>query len=222
MGRPSSHQVNASVRFPSITSSVAPRSESSRSSSVPASCTKAAVGASRVRPSRAEKAAAFDKGGAQGARESVLVVGQKVRAFIANCWQPGKVESVCPEPNSYMVRLDDGRLFRRTRNAINANQSVTADIETVIARPVAPVGTAAAIRPASAPPQPDTPAQQSQQPDNTNTSLLQSSVVLANGAEQSSSKAGDDRPTIGSMSQGAKTSAPSGPSTRDNPFRFGI
>ena len=79
-----------------------------------------------------------------------------------------------------MVRLDDGRLFRRTRNAINANQSVTADIETVIARPVAPVGTAAAIRPASAPPQPDTPAQQSQQPDNTNTSLLQSSVVLAN------------------------------------------
>ena len=36
--------------------------------------------------------AAFDKGGAQGARESVL--GQKVRAFIANCWQTDKVESV--------------------------------------------------------------------------------------------------------------------------------
>lgn len=124
--------------------------------------------------------AAFDKGGAQGARESVLVVGQKVRAFIANCWQPGKVESVCPEPNSYTVRLDDGRLFRRTRNAINANQSVTAGVVTVIARPVAPVGPAAATRPASAPPQPDTPAQQSQRLDNMNTSLLQPSVVLAN------------------------------------------
>jgi hypothetical protein len=32
---------------------------------------------------------------------------------------PGVVSVVCPEPNSYVVRLNDGRLFRRTRWAIH-------------------------------------------------------------------------------------------------------
>ena len=38
----------------------------------------------------------------------------------------GAVQSVCAVPNSYVVRLDDGRYFRRTRSAINIDNALSA------------------------------------------------------------------------------------------------
>ncbi|EFX61499.1 hypothetical protein DAPPUDRAFT_273055 [Daphnia pulex] len=55
-------------------------------------------------------------------RASSLRIGQPVRALIGRRWLHGKVHSVCPEPQSYVVRLDDGRYFRRTRWAINVDR----------------------------------------------------------------------------------------------------
>ncbi len=46
------------------------------------------------------------------ARSSALVVGQRMRARVNSPMQKGAVEKVCVEPNSYLVRLSDGRLFR--------------------------------------------------------------------------------------------------------------
>ncbi|KAI9565072.1 putative uncharacterized protein K02A2.6-like [Daphnia sinensis] len=63
------------------------------------------------------------------ARSSALVVGQRVRARVNSRWQPGIVEKVCVEPNSYMVRLSDGRLFRRTRWAINIDHSASSPLD---------------------------------------------------------------------------------------------
>lgn len=56
-------------------------------------------------------------------RSSVLLVGPIVRARMRSRWLPGVVEAVCKEPNSYRIRLVDGRVFRRTRWAINAMQA---------------------------------------------------------------------------------------------------
>ena len=56
-------------------------------------------------------------------RSSALNVGQRVRALIKGKWQLGVVSVVCPEPHSYIVRLTDGRLFRRTRWAINIDNA---------------------------------------------------------------------------------------------------
>lgn len=63
--------------------------------------------------------AAFSQPHSPSTRTSALLVGQCVRAFVKGRWLRGVVHSVCPEPQSYIVRLDDGRLFRRTRWAIN-------------------------------------------------------------------------------------------------------
>jgi hypothetical protein len=52
-------------------------------------------------------------------RSSLLFVGQQVRTLIGSRWHLGAVVVVCAEPNSYLIRLVDGRLFRRTRWAIN-------------------------------------------------------------------------------------------------------
>ena len=49
---------------------------------------------------------------------------------------PGTVESVCTAPDSYVVRLVDGRAFRRTRRDININNASSV-MDT--ARPVATV-----------------------------------------------------------------------------------
>ena len=49
-------------------------------------------------------------------------------AYVSNKWAPGVVVSMCPEPNSYIVRLADGRLFRRTRSAINIDNSLSAGV----------------------------------------------------------------------------------------------
>jgi hypothetical protein len=66
--------------------------------------------------------AAFVQAGSPTTRASSLRIGQPVRALICRRWLHGKVHSVCPEPQSYVIRLDDGRYFRRTRWAINIDR----------------------------------------------------------------------------------------------------
>lgn len=66
-------------------------------------------------------AAAQYKSSVAGKRGSSLKVGQRVRTFISTTWKPGVIEQVCTEPDSYVVQLDDGRKFRRTRRAINVD-----------------------------------------------------------------------------------------------------
>jgi hypothetical protein len=68
---------------------------------------------------RRQQRAAFIQPRSVDIRSSALSVGQPVRALIKNKWLPGVVSVVCPEPNSYVVRLNDGRLFPRTHWAIN-------------------------------------------------------------------------------------------------------
>jgi hypothetical protein len=51
-----------------------------------------------------------------------LSVGIPVRVRVSHKWIPGIVQSVCPEPNSYKVLTDCGRLFRRNRQAINVDK----------------------------------------------------------------------------------------------------
>ena len=70
---------------------------------------------------RRQQRAAFIQPRSVDVRSSALSVGQPVRALIKNKWLSGVVSVVCPEPNSYVVRLNDGRLFRRTRWAINVS-----------------------------------------------------------------------------------------------------
>jgi hypothetical protein len=60
------------------------------------------------------------------------MVGQRVRVYVADWWQPGVVEKICPEPSSYIIRLLDGRAFRRTRSAINLDQSTSAGFGAVL------------------------------------------------------------------------------------------
>ncbi|EFX77851.1 hypothetical protein DAPPUDRAFT_105814 [Daphnia pulex] len=55
-----------------------------------------------------------------------LRVGQSVRVLISGLWLPGTIESVCTVPDSYVVRLADGRVFRRTRRGINIDNSSSA------------------------------------------------------------------------------------------------
>ena len=69
--------------------------------------------------------ASFNHGRSPDARGSSLAVGQRVRAYVLGRWLPGTVESVCSEPHSYVIRLLDGRAFRRTRRAINVDRSTS-------------------------------------------------------------------------------------------------
>ncbi len=57
------------------------------------------------------------------ARSSSLQIGQQVRVLIKHKWILGKVSSVCPQPNSYIIRTTDGRHFRRNRTAINIDRA---------------------------------------------------------------------------------------------------
>ena len=75
---------------------------------------------------RRQTSASFLHGGRPDVRASALIVGQRIRAFISGLWRPGAVQSVCAEPNSYIVRLLDGRVFRRTRRDINIDNSRSA------------------------------------------------------------------------------------------------
>lgn len=68
----------------------------------------------------------FHHGRAPDVRCSVLEVGQRVRAYVSGSWKLGTVKSLSAMPNSYAVRLDDGREFRRTRSAINVDNSESA------------------------------------------------------------------------------------------------
>ncbi|XP_045024074.1 uncharacterized protein LOC123469329 [Daphnia magna] len=77
---------------------------------------------------RRQATACFNHGGRPDVRVSALIVGQRVRAFISGIWLPGAVEAVCSEPDSYVVRLADGRAFRRTRRDINLDNSPSAGL----------------------------------------------------------------------------------------------
>ncbi|XP_045034359.1 uncharacterized protein LOC123475560 [Daphnia magna] len=73
----------------------------------------------RAQLQRRQASACFNHGGRPDIRGSALIVGQRVRAFVSGLWLAGAVEAVCSEPDSYVVRLMDGRALRRTRRDIN-------------------------------------------------------------------------------------------------------
>jgi hypothetical protein len=77
---------------------------------------------------RRQATACFNHSGRPDVRGSALIIGQRVRAFISGLWLPGAVEAVCSEPDSYVVRLADGRAFRRTRRDINLDNSPSAGL----------------------------------------------------------------------------------------------
>jgi hypothetical protein len=80
----------------------------------------------RAQLQRRQASACFNHGGRPDIRGSALIVGQRVRAFVAGLWLAGAVEAGCSEPDSYVVRLTDGRAFRRTRRDINLENSPSA------------------------------------------------------------------------------------------------
>jgi hypothetical protein len=65
--------------------------------------------------------ACFQHGGRSDVRGSALMIGQHVRVLITGLWLPRTIESVFATPDSYIVRLDDGLVFRRTCRDINCN-----------------------------------------------------------------------------------------------------
>jgi hypothetical protein len=80
----------------------------------------------RAQLQRRQASACFHHGGRPNVRGSALIVGQRVRAFVSGLWLAGAVEAVCSEPDSYVVRLTDGRAFRRKRRDINLDNSPSA------------------------------------------------------------------------------------------------
>ena len=89
---------------------------------------------------RRQAMASFQHGGRLDVRGSALRVGQRVRVLISGLWLPGTIESVCTVPDSYVVRLTDGRVFRRTRRDINVDNSSSASstARAVAAGPILP------------------------------------------------------------------------------------
>lgn len=80
-------------------------------------------------------------GGRPDVRGLVLTVGQRVRVLVTGLWRPVLVETVCTAPESYVVRLTDGRVFRRTRRDINVDKAaltVTPAAPPVATRPMLP------------------------------------------------------------------------------------
>jgi hypothetical protein len=87
---------------------------------------------------RRQEMACFQHGGRLDVRGSALRVGQSVRVLISGLWIPGTIESVCTVPGSYVVRLADGRVFRRTRRDINIenSSSTSSTARAVVAGPI--------------------------------------------------------------------------------------
>ncbi|EFX80209.1 hypothetical protein DAPPUDRAFT_103726 [Daphnia pulex] len=79
---------------------------------------------------RRQAKAVFDTPRRTDARSSVLHVGQRVRTLVGKKWRPGVIQAVCKEPHSYFIRLSDGRLFRRTRWAVNIDRGVANAVDT--------------------------------------------------------------------------------------------
>jgi hypothetical protein len=92
--------------------------------------------------------ASCDAARSPGARSSYLQVGQSVRTRIERKWLPGIVQMVCKEPESYLVRLSDGRSFRWTCWAINVDRHAGA----LITSSGGPSGHTVSFGPAVAPP----------------------------------------------------------------------
>ncbi|XP_045035606.1 uncharacterized protein LOC123476829 [Daphnia magna] len=84
--------------------------------------------------------ACFQHEGRLDVRGSALKVGQSVRVLISGLWLPGTIESVCTAPDSYVVRLAEGRVFRRICRDINIDNSssVSSTARTVAAGPILP------------------------------------------------------------------------------------
>ncbi|KZS02004.1 Uncharacterized protein APZ42_001128, partial [Daphnia magna] len=80
----------------------------------------------RAQLQRRQASACFNHGGRPDIRGSALIVGQRVRAFVSGLWLAGAMEAVCSEPDSYVVRLMDGRAIRHTRRDINLDNSPSA------------------------------------------------------------------------------------------------
>ncbi|KAI9565215.1 hypothetical protein GHT06_008997 [Daphnia sinensis] len=70
---------------------------------------------------------------------SPLSVNTPVRVRVWKKWIPGRIPSVCAEPNSYVVLTDCGRLFRRNRQAINLNKPLFREQKHVPVPPPHPV-----------------------------------------------------------------------------------
>jgi hypothetical protein len=79
----------------------------------------------------------FSKDRPPDIRGSALVLGQPVRVHVSNKWIQGKVNKICKQPHSYVVRTRDGREFRRTRRAINIDQTSLLEFPTTVLNPVA-------------------------------------------------------------------------------------
>jgi hypothetical protein len=71
---------------------------------------------------------------------SALRVGQRVRVLISGVWLPGTIEIVSTAPDSYVIRLGDGRVFRRTSRDSNINNlsSVSSTARPVAAGSILP------------------------------------------------------------------------------------
>ena len=113
----------------------------------PASLQPQLISAEYVRANlqQRQSKAAFSHGKVPDVRSSSLLIGQRVRVYVENRWQPGVVEKVCPEPNSYFIRLLDGRAFRRTRSNINLDQSSSAGFGAVLPSAVPPTNPHAVV-----------------------------------------------------------------------------
>lgn len=61
---------------------------------------------------------------------SNLLAGTPVRVRVSKKWIKGVMKSVCPEPNSYIVSTDCGRLFRRNRQAMNVDKVALRQVQT--------------------------------------------------------------------------------------------
>ncbi|KAI9550797.1 hypothetical protein GHT06_006750 [Daphnia sinensis] len=75
---------------------------------------------------RRQATACSNHGGRPDICGSALIVRQRVRAFVSGLWLAGAVENICSDPDSYVVRLADGRAFHRTRRDINVDNSPSA------------------------------------------------------------------------------------------------
>lgn len=143
MGSFSSNSVYSSIELSSITiSSLEGRHLRGNFPFLPDRLTPQHVPATFVQAQlqRQQAMACFQHGGRLDVRGSALRIGQSVRVLISGLWLPGTIESVCTAPDSYVVRLADGRVFRRTRRDINIDNSssVSSTAHTVAAGPILP------------------------------------------------------------------------------------
>ena len=67
--------------------------------------------------------AQFNNSRSPSQRGSALEINQRVWVRVSEKWIQGKIAKICQELHSYLVATQDGRMFRRTREAINMDKS---------------------------------------------------------------------------------------------------